>query len=257
MSLGLFARRPRAVVPAVVAAAVLVLAGSPRAAADTVNLTFDKTVGPSVAVQYTVGSTTQTTTTPGPYYWHPSPPLNTAFPATTAAFCVELSQPISLGQTYTYDIKTVADAVGGANAAQFHKLWGAHFDAAWLSSSFAGSAASSAFQLALWELVYDGPGNLNLADGNFQVPGANLSDPATSAGLAKQWLDGLAGQPANIFDTNFAGQQLVWLSSPNDQDQLTMIPASVNPVPGPAGLLLGGLALGACGIARRRGRAAA
>lgn len=247
----------RTLLPAVVLAAGLLASAAPRAAADTVNLTFDSTTAAAaVTVTYNAGAGSQTTsTTPGPYYWHPTGgPLNSQFPATTVGFCVELTQPISVGGAYTYEVKTVEQAVGAAKAAQFAKLWGAHYNPAWASSGFTGTVASTAFQLALWELVYDGPSNLNLAANNFKVPGANLSNTSTAAGLAKSWLDGLAAQPASVFDTKYGGQRLVWLSSASAQDQLAMIPAFVppNPVPGPAGAMLGLVGVGMCWAARRR-----
>lgn len=255
----LSAVRTRSLWTAAVVAAAGLVAGSPRASAETVKLAFDKTTGQSATVTFPEnGSPKTVSTTPGPYYWHPvGGTLNSQFPATTTTFCVELGQPVSVGSSYTFDVKPVADVVGAAKAGQFLKLWGAHFDTAWATSGFAGSVASTAFQLAVWELVYDGPGSLNLAGGNFLVPNANLATTSTAAGLAKSWLDGLAAVPASTFDTRYPGQQLVWLSNGSAQDQLTMIPAAApNPVPGPAGAVLGLVGLGGMGLARLRRRKA-
>src|SRR6185437_7568534 len=125
------------------------------AAADTVNLTFEHTTrSPAVSVNV---KGTSVTGTPGPYYWQESnAPAGSPFPNPTTTFCVELTQHISTGHTYTYT-ETPLAATPGVNATEatlISELWGAHFNTAWESSSFTGSSASTAFQLALWELVY-------------------------------------------------------------------------------------------------------
>jgi hypothetical protein len=236
------------------------VAGSPRASADSVGLKFDQTTASSgVSVQYTIGGVTSTETAiPGPYYWTPTTqPLNSTFPNPTSTFCVELNQTISTGQTYSYTVTALASQSGvtSTEATDITKLWGAYYNTAWESTSFNGSLQSTAFQLALWKLVYDGGTNLNLATGNFVVPNANLSNTSTAAGLAQSWLNALAGTSSSIFSTNFGSQELVWLSNSWAQDQLTMIP---NPhpnvaTPAPPGVVLAGLgALGLLGRSLRR-----
>jgi len=231
------------------------VAGSSHARADSVTLQFNQaTASPGVSIQYNAGSgPVSETATPGPYFWTPiTQPANSTFPNPTSTFCVELNQYISYGQKYTYTVTALTSQSGvtSTEATDITKLWGAHYSTAWGSTSFAGSVQSSAFQLALWKLVYDGGTNLNLSTGNFTTPGANLSDTTTAAGLAQSWLNGLSGTPSSIFSTNFSGQQLVWLASSTAQDQLTMLPVAT---PAPPGVILAGLGvLGLIGRSLRR-----
>jgi hypothetical protein len=239
------------------------VASSSRASADSVGLKFDQTTSsPGVSVQYTIGGVTSTETAiPGPYFWTPtSQPLNSTFPNPTSTFCVELNQTISTGNTYSYTVSPLASQSGvtSTEATDITKLWGAYYNTAWESTSFNGSLQSTAFQLALWKLVYDGGTNLSLLSGNFVIPGAtssSLSNTSTAAGLAQSWLNALAGTSSSIFSSNFGSQELVWLSSPTAQDQLTMIP---NPhpnvvTPTPPGVVLAGIGfLGLLGRSLRR-----
>ncbi|HXD88920.1 MAG TPA: hypothetical protein VN641_20690 [Urbifossiella sp.] len=202
------------------------------AAADTVNLTFERTTH-SQAVSVNVKGTS-VTGTPGPYYWQESnAPAGSPFPNPTTTFCVELTQHISTGNTYTYTETPLASTPGvnATEATLISELWGAHFNTAWESSSFTGSSASTAFQLALWELVYDSGSNLSLTSGNMKVTSAD----STTVALAQSWLNGLSSLPSNEFATNFAGSQLVWLSNSYKQDQLTMLPLPPSPPPPPPG----------------------
>lgn len=237
--------------------------GSPRAAAGTVDLVFDQTTGTAgVSVQFKIGSATTTSTvTPGPYYWHEvNAPANSAFPNPTTTFCVELNQTISTGTGYTYTTTPLASQAGvtALEATDISKLWGAYYNTAWNSKSFTGSVQSTAFQLALWKLVYDGGTNLSLLSGNFLIPGAtaaSLTNTSTAAGLAQTWLNALAGTSSSIFSTNLPGKQLVWLSNGSAQDQLTMVstPQTVVTTPAPPGLVLAGIGfVGLVGRSLRR-----
>ena len=162
-----------------------------------------------------------------------APGLGVAFPNPTTTFCVELTQHISTGNTYTYTETPLAatPGVSGTEATLISQLWGDHFNAAWESSSFTGSDSSTAFQLALWELVYDSGSNLSLSSGNLKVTSAS----SNAVALAKSWLNGLSSLSSNEFATNFAGSQLVWLSNSYKQDQLTMLPLPWSPPPPPPG----------------------
>jgi hypothetical protein len=250
-----------------VGAAVLAVAGliasPPRAVADSVTLQFNQTTASAaVSVQYTIGGVAKAeTAVPGPYYWTPvTQPLNSTFPNPTTTFCVELNQTISTGQQYTYTVTPLASQSGvtATEAADISKLWGAYYNSAWGSTSFAGSLQSTAFQLALWKLVYDGGTNLSLLSGDFVIPGAtasSLSNTSTAAGLAQSWLNALAGTPSSIFSTNFSGEQLEWLSNSWSQDQLTMVPTPHPNVvtPAPPGVVLAGIGfLGLLGRSIRR-----
>jgi hypothetical protein len=224
-----------------VAAAVFAVLSSAPSSASPVTLSFDKTTPASPVTVYVNG--TSVTGTPGPYYWHESNPApGSPYANPTTTFCVELTQHISTGNTYSYTPTTLASTPGvsASEATLISQLWGAHFNTAWESSTFTGSDQSTAFQLALWELVYDSGSNLSLSSGNFKVTSASQY----AKNIAQSWLNGLSSLPANQFGTNFSDDQLVWLRNSSKQDQLTMIPGDHQPpppagVPAPPGVLLG------------------
>lgn len=246
-------RRIRLIAAALATAGLLV--GSSRASAETVSLYIDKTTGSApVPVKYTIGGTTSTASvTPGPYYWHQvGTPLNSNFPANVTTFCVELNQGFPTPSS-TYTVDALGAKVNAATATAITKLYGNHYDSAWNSTSFGGSAASTAFQIALWELVYDGPGS-TLGSGNFRYNGSTTS----ASTLAASWLAGLASESTAAFTTKFGSQQLVWLSNGSKQDQLTLKDSPQGAVPAPPSIVLAGLALvsGLSGRALRRRKAA-
>jgi hypothetical protein len=244
---------------AAVVAAVVFLAGSPRAQADTMTLYFDHTNSQTAHITYNGSAST---VTPGPYYWKDPP---SALNANTTTFCVQLDQFISQGSTYTYQKTPLASmpTIGNQTKADYiSELFGRYYSTAWNNPSFTGNTASTAFQLALWELVYDGPvsasnkGTLDLTKGVFKD---TASADASAVSLAQMYLTGgtdlgktyaaLSGDTSQ-FAKNLGGYQLVGLTEPPPsgqsaqpgfQDQLVLLPTS--PVPAPAGVWLAGLGL--------------
>src|SRR5437763_1662024 len=155
---------------------------------------------------------------------------------------------ISPGTPYTFGVRsdlTTAPTIGTqAKADAILELYGTHYNPAWAAAGFAGSADSVAFQLALWELVYDGAGG-SLTGGRFAVDPLAFPEAAT----AQTWVNGLTGNPG-AFAAAFPDSQLVALVAPADpseaklstptQGQLTII---AKPVPAPPAAVLAGLAL--------------
>jgi hypothetical protein len=149
-------------------------------------------------------------------------------------FCIELTQFISGGNTYTFsavDPSTVTQVANKATVVnRLQELWGNYY-----SSTVGNAANANAFQLAVWETIYDS--TFDLTSGNFRSASAN----ATLSGW-KRTADGTDLANWNKF---YAGQQIVALTSPDTQDQITVAngtvypPASGNPVPAPAGVWLG------------------
>jgi hypothetical protein len=233
------------------AALAVFLAPATRAAAETVNISLDQTpLAAQVTIYYNIGGVPgNATASPGPYIWAQSAPINSSLPATLATFCVELDQHFPTSPT-SYTLTTPAAVVGSADAALISKLYGAHYNPAWEARGYLGSVESAAFQLALWELVYDGPGNLNLATGHVWQQGVNLTDKTTPGGLAQSWLNGLSGVSNSAFDTAFPNSKLVWLTNPTYQDQLVLVPKTPNGVPAPPGVVLA--AVGVVALAGRR-----
>jgi hypothetical protein len=233
--------------------AVAVLAGFQPVRADTVTLYFDHTTNQSANITFN-GS--HPTVTPGPYYWKDPP---SALNANTATFCVQLDQFISLHNTYTYQTSSLANmpTIGNQIKANYiTELFGRYYNPAWGNPSFTGNTTSTAFQLALWELTYDGPtdanpkGNLDLSKGTF----ADTSSADTAAvSLAQKFLTGGSGYVALSGDTSqlaahLPGYQLVGLTdvtssgqsvNPGIQDQIRV----VQTVPAPAGVWLAGAGL--------------
>ena len=147
-----------------------------------------------------------------------------------ATFCIEVTQQIAFGGNYSYDVIPLAGGplpatfetpMGAAKAGLIAGLWNAHYGSLVTSTDFA------AFQVAVWEIVYDA--TLDVASDSFQV-----TSNAPVALLAQSWLNTIT--PA---DPVAAG--LFALSSNDFQDQL---------VPAPATLAL--LGLGAFAGRRRR-----
>lgn len=150
------------------------------------------------------------------------------------SFCIELTQNIGLGQTYSnYTLQDAGLRFGALQLDRLSRLFEHHLDA-----SRANTANSAAFQVAVWEIAYDGANGLNLTGGNFRI-GGSQSGPGATAAL---WL-------ANLDSQSAGGWAFKVLTSPTHQDQLI---ASRVPLPATALLLAGGLAV----LAARRRRSA-
>lgn len=229
--------------------AALVALAFPARAEAAITLYFDHSAGGgSVSGTYPGGTFSAA---PGPYFWSTSP----GAPASMITFCGELSQHISQGHTYDFQVSPVNTAPGTTGAA-LQSLFAGHFDSAWAAPTFTGSLESRAFQLAVWEIVYDGPAGLHLGDGNFTSTGGDLMSLATPGGLAQSWLTSLTTATAtNLLAGPGQNWQLVWLTNSSAQDQLALIPAAAVSTPAPATLAVWVVGLGAAllfgGAARR------
>lgn len=143
------------------------------------------------------------------------------------AFCIDLGQNISFGTTYTFSTGPVEGApvpggpMGVAKANLLRELWGRHF------TSISTNVEGSAFQIAVWEIVFDS--GLDFSSGVVQVNG-NSNVLLTAQG----YLASLDGN-TNAFAPVYA------LVSDSTQDML---------VPAPGALALVGL--GGLIAARRR-----
>jgi len=250
-----------------VAVAAGFLSGSPRAAAEFVTLKFgyDTDPGPNTTlktrtgnpnVDVTLNGTTYSGTggnpakvPTGPFYWTENElPANSSFPPPTTTFCIEISttQPLpTTGTPVDFQVLSLSDGLDTTRAAAVTELYGRFYNNElgqnWTNpTTFTGSNASTAFQLALWELVFDT--GRDLSGGNFT---ANFSGSIYDA--AQGYLDALNGDTSS-FGTRFGGQELVVLHAPvpagsgkipdQIQDQITLKPAAV---PAPPGLILAGI----------------
>jgi len=198
--------------------------------------------------KYWLGST-QRANPAGVFSWtrtggdHPSQPTGDFH-----SVCIEVDQYINFGGNYTYNMIELEDGpkpglalgagpMGDTKADQIRKLWAAHYDEA-LTSNDKGAA----FQVAVWETVYDDDDDLFA--GGFRARYTSLASAPTFVQLAQQWLNGVSGLTAMA--------NLGAMSSCRQQDQIVMVPL---PAAAWAGMgLLGGIA--AIRRARRKARTA-
>lgn len=158
------------------------------------------------------------------------------------SFCAALPEDIA-GQSYSFQVVSPSALPDvGPNAAKLaliDRLFDRHYGVA------TDADRGGAFQLALWELLYDGPGNLDLNAGNHDV---TSPDSVTAVAIAKNWLAALeTPNPADVDNYTVYG-----LASPDAQDQLTVVPNTPNQIPAPAGVVLGLIAVGGFGLRRWR-----
>jgi hypothetical protein len=268
--------RPRLLSVCIATAAVTgFLAGSPRASAEIVTLSLAKPPAgyPNGIGEVRLDGGTVSGAPIGPLYWSQygpnglpyQVPPNGNFPNQVSTFCIELGmgpgQLIEPGVPYTFGVIDPAAALGGTKTEAVKELFGQHYNPGWATPGFGGSAESVAFQIALWELIYDGlpstPAPTSLNSGRFSLDVAAYDTYRGGAGtLAQTWLNNLTGSSGS-FGRNLAGHELVVLRAPAGvagkpqtptQDQITIRPSAI---PAPPGVILAGLGfIGLLGRAR-------
>jgi hypothetical protein len=218
------------------------------AQAGTVRMSYDGVDGIKVKVKRDKpgGGTHNKTVWAGEMLWNVDSSGSTgfgqSFGSQLRAFCIELTQTAHANMdTYTITDTALAptpgsansggsDGMGDAKAADLEKLWGAYRDDA------DSTIAKAAFQLSVWEIVYDD--GLDLGDGSFQVLNRNGNDDDLAKAQAQTWLDSLAGYTG-------PSVSLAALSHGQHQDQLIAVPT-------PSAAMGGLFALGSLLACRRR-----
>jgi Thioester domain len=239
---------------AAVLAVVLLLAAAPRASANTITAQFVGTSGSS-SVSYSLNGNAGNAI-PGPYYWDSTPPPNGGSNP-VATFCVELTQGIPSG-AINFNVVSLTDAptIATGNAAQnqakadaIMALFGNNYKTAWNTPGTANNDTSyKAFQLALWELTYDGTYDIAHPNTNWFGSGSFQSSDSAAAG-AWLMLNDILNNPNGIsagqtnFANNFPGMGISVLTSGGAQDQIILDPPGVVGVPAPPGVLFAGFGL--------------
>ena len=202
-----------------------------------------KYLGPAFGGYVTTSGLTNTPTPPNPVTASPSTGavsmLNLTAGGSFAAWCVDIYSWLNTTSTgASYTLTSGATFFGGSPS----KVT----DLERLASLYLGSvntvAESGAFQLAVWEIVYENSGSYGLGTGNFQVASASGGAITT----ANTWLSALgSGVPTMTLN--------VWASS-SSQD-LAVFTSAV-PEPEIYAMLAAGLGfLGFVGKKRRQARA--
>jgi hypothetical protein len=179
---------------------------------------------------------------PGDVYWD----------ATLKAFCIDVLTNLVTTGSVRYDVVAGTSSTSGLNTQQ-RSLIGQLYDnhASSLGTYASGGVArDAAFQLALWEIIYDFNGPLNLDNGAGRGTFWTSSFDGASA-LAQTWLSSL-----NTAPQTYVSQYDLFVLDPHTPDRnQTLLTARPVSVPEPAMLSLLGVGLLAVGICRRRRKA--
>ena len=159
-----------------------------------------------------------------------------------SAMCVDVMRTLNLGTTYT-NFTAMTPAAYGFTTTQvglFNRLYTNYYGA-----SRASNVNAAAFQLATWEITYDGDSALNLAANTFTLGSTGNAAAVTLAGT---WLATLAAQNTGNWSFTVLDSATVHGGQSATQDLLVAIPV---PEPSTYALLLAGLGMVGF-IARRR-----
>jgi hypothetical protein len=157
-----------------------------------------------MATGFTVGSQSVTLTSPG-FVLGPTihaGALNLNPPAGVIGYCIDIFQTISFNTLYNdYTAKSLATDgfLTGARKGEIAQLFHGFYD-----TSLTSSTNSAAFQLALWEIVFETGPKLNVDGANSSDRGVNYATnpntPANVITIADTWLAGLGS-----FSSDLAG----------------------------------------------------
>jgi hypothetical protein len=138
------------------------------------------------------------------------------------SFCIDLTQDVYLNQSYTYTVAGIADApnplpptapvgatgMGLSSAQRIEKLYALEYD-----NIGTDNDRGAAFQLAIWEMLFDTGPTLDVTTGLFNTTGAS----ANVITLANQFVSAAIAPGAMTFH-----HALLALTSPTTQDQIVL-----------------------------------
>lgn len=169
-------------------------------------------------------------------------------PVNFVTFCIEPREGISLGQSYTWEVEPLSQGttsiggMGSAKAELVRELIGREYST-W--GSALSNLRAAAMQIAIWEIVEENSGSLNVQNGNMRFRNGSI---ATMLDVAQSMLDALDG-------TGPKPRYLYALTNPTQQDIFGMaIPNGVPDMetPEPATFAMFGVGLLLLGAFRRR-----
>lgn len=248
---------------AALAAAVGGLALTGLARADSVTVTLDN-VSPSRIVGITYNNQSLGSAYAGALNWHGQAANGHDLNGSFSTYCIDLTQDVYLGSTYTYGVVDPSLApnplpptespgstgLGATSLQRIENLYALQYDGIGSDND-----RGAAFQIAIWEMLFDTGATHDVTAGQFAVTGAS----ANVVTLANQFVSDALTPDALSFH-----YELLALTSPTAQDQLFVgaaIPQGgppLTPVPTPAAALgamplLGALAFFKCRQRRRDG----
>jgi hypothetical protein len=210
-------------------ATLAVAALAPSAKAETLNLLRDPSSGVNVSLTFDGAATT---TGGGIFNWSQSGPINTNFNSAVPTYCIELTQGLSSSAT-AFTVQTNLTSVPLIGTASKATAITSLFDR-FYNSTIGNTTRQGAFQLALWDILYDGAPSASV---NESGSGRVRFNNTTAQGFLNDIQNNVAYTNGSL-----AGNRLVALVNGTIQDQLTVDPVPPNnPIPAPPAVLLAGL----------------
>lgn len=161
--------------------------------------------------------------------------IDSTIPTIFNTYCIDIAQNVTANTNYTFNVvSTVVHGFTSNQTLMLSRLWGSKF------ADVNTADESAAFQVAVWEIVYDT--NFNLNSGPFKV-----NSNTTVRNMAQGWLNSITD---GNFVANGALPTISVLQSPTAQDQITVLPGNNVPAAGSGVLALAGLGL----LGKRRNR---
>jgi hypothetical protein len=168
------------------------------------------------------------------------------------SFCIEIPKHVQIGTMYTFDAQSLGSlptslvpSMGDVKADQIRELWAERH------ASLSTGEQYAAFQLSIWEIIYETKGDLAVTGstgGTFRAYGT----PDNIVTLANTWLASVNGLDANGTAparlANLSGMRVTINSGGDYQDQVVEVVAA----PTPPALVLALLGIIPCLALRRR-----